>query len=78
MSDLNKDYDNLLQENKQQTCQLKEFKIRANQIIDQNMDDLRQREDDMEKLREDMNNCKHQVSKRENEIQEVCEAYDSL
>ena len=78
LSDISKDFDNLLQENKQQTCQLKEFKIRANQIIDQNMDDLRQKENVIGKLKEDMNSCKNQASKRENELQEVCDAYDNL
>ena len=78
LSDISRDFDNLIQENKQQTCQLKEFKIMANQIIEQNLDDLRQKEEDTRKIEEELISCKNQVSKRESELQEVCDAYDNL
>ena len=69
--DLTKDFDSLLQENKQQSYQIKEFKIRANQIIDK-------KEDDIEKLRKEVNCFENQANKRESELEEICKAYDNL
>ena len=54
LNTLSKDYNNLLEQNKQQSFQLNDFKSRANQIIDQDLEQLRQREQEIETLKEDV------------------------
>ena len=65
-------------ENKQQASNLNEFRNRANAIIDENTNIIRQKENTIQEMKEELRSCRQQVSKRSNDLQTACEAYDSL